>query len=145
MALTGGNKAEFGTYDKIVHLAKQYNLQKQVRYLGYVEDKEISALYKCATALVMPTNFGPSNIPVLEAWALGTPVIYSNVRGCKEQLGDAGISISPTDSEAWANAMIKMATNPDFAKACVKKGKSKLSNWTEKDFHRTVAGIIKSL
>lgn len=145
LALTGSKGVEFSVYDTVMKEVRSLGIDKYVKYLGYVDSKEISALYKGAIALTMPTNFGPSNIPVLEAWSLGTPVIYSNVRGCKEQLGDAGISISPTDSEAWANAMIKIATNPDFAKACVKKGKSKLSNWTEKDFHRTVAGIIKSL
>ena len=34
----------------------------------------------------MPTFFGPTNIPVLEAWALGCPVLTSDIRGIREQV-----------------------------------------------------------
>ena len=48
-------------------------------------------LYTEALALVMPTYFGPTNLPPLEAFQTGTPVLYSDLPGMREQVGDAAI------------------------------------------------------
>ena len=45
-----------------------------IHYLGYVPDDDMSGLYAEAAALVMPTFFGPTNIPV--SWRRG----HSGVR-----------------------------------------------------------------
>ena len=42
----------------------------------YIDKKEITALYKASLALSMPTYFGPTNIPPLEAFKNSTPVLY---------------------------------------------------------------------
>ena len=52
------------------YLIEAHTLNDQVRSLGYLPDEDISALYSGAVALVMPTFFGPTNIPFLEAWAM---------------------------------------------------------------------------
>ena len=52
------------------------------------------SFYKYAVALVMPTFFGPTNIPPLEAFALGCPVITSNIYGIPEQVGDAALLVN---------------------------------------------------
>ncbi len=49
-------------------------VENQIHYLGYVPDEDMSGIYARAAALVMPTFFGPTNIPILEAWAFGCPV-----------------------------------------------------------------------
>ena len=41
--------------------------------LGELPGEDVAPLYAGAVALVMPTFFGPTNIPVLEAWAVGCP------------------------------------------------------------------------
>ena len=56
--------------------AKKNNMEKQVKYLGYIDKKEITALYKASIALSMPTYFGPTNIPPLEAFKNSVPVLY---------------------------------------------------------------------
>ena len=52
----------------------------------------MSCLYAGATGVVLPTFFGPTNIPVIEAWAMGVPVLTSDIRGIREQCGDAASS-----------------------------------------------------
>ena len=44
--------------------------------MNFLPDEEISYLYKNCLAVVMPTYFGPTNIPPLEAFKLGIPTIY---------------------------------------------------------------------
>ena len=51
----------------------------------------MASLYKESIALVMPSYFGPTNIPPLEAFNLGVPVLYSDLPGLKDQVGDAAL------------------------------------------------------
>jgi len=58
------------TFREVMSLRSQLALESEILYLGYVPDEDRSGLYAGAAALVMPTFFGPTNIPVLEAWLL---------------------------------------------------------------------------
>ncbi len=58
------------TFRQVMSLARKLGLGPRVHYLGYAPDKDMSALYAGAVALVMPSFFGPTNIPPLEAWPL---------------------------------------------------------------------------
>jgi glycosyltransferase involved in cell wall biosynthesis len=72
---------------------------------------------------VMPTFFGPTNIPVLEAWAFGCPVLTSDIRGIREQVGDAALLADPTSVEAIADGIHQL--------------------WTDRgEFGRTLANLV---
>ena len=62
-----------------------------VRFAGFVTNEEIIALYRQSIALVMPTYFGPTNLPPLEAFQLRVPVLYSDKEGLRDQVGDAAL------------------------------------------------------
>ena len=64
------------TWRQFWRTQKKNNMEKQVKYLGYIDKKEITALYKASIALSMPTYFGPTNIPPLEAFKNSVPVLY---------------------------------------------------------------------
>jgi len=125
--------------------AKSKKIDKYVKFLGYVESREVSALYKGALALTMPTAFGPTNIPVLEAWTIGTPVIYSDIRGCRQQLGDAGLLADPNDPSAWANCIREILDNPKLATKLISLGKKRVSRWTMKEFADSVDHMLQTL
>ena len=78
-------------------------LEGELRYLGYVPDEDMSGLYAGAVALVMPTFFGPTNIPVVEAWTFGCPVLTSDIRRIREQAGNAAVLVDPRSVEAIAD------------------------------------------
>tara|TARA_A100001011_G_C14298645_1_gene839692 strand:- start:168 stop:1358 length:1191 start_codon:yes stop_codon:yes gene_type:complete len=65
-----------GNLDNILSYAKKNSLENQIKYLNFIDKKELVALYKSSLALVMPSYFGPTNIPPLEAFRLSTSVIY---------------------------------------------------------------------
>ncbi len=66
-----------GNLEHINNHAKKLNIQDQIKYLGFLNNKQIKNYYENAFALVMPTYFGPSNYPPLEAFSYGCPVIYN--------------------------------------------------------------------
>lgn len=57
----------------------EYGLLDNIKIIGYVTDQELFELYKSCEALVMPSYFGPTNIPPVEAWSMGVPVLYSSL------------------------------------------------------------------
>jgi len=142
LVLTGSKDAEFSTYGATLRLIEKNDLEKHVFYLGYVDDKQISAIYKTARAMVMPTFFGPTNIPILEAWVMGTPAITSDIRGCRNQLGDAGLLINPSRPTDIADKVWKLYNNTALRQDLVRKGKIRLKNWTFGDFSARIRKII---
>lgn len=143
LVLSGSKNADFSSFNDVEKLTKDLDLKSQIQYLGYLSDLELSAVYKLATALVMPTFFGPTNIPVLEAWTMGIPVLYSDIEGCREQLGNAGLLINPKDHKDIANKIKKVYKSPALRKSLVAKGKIRVGKWTRLDFTNTIKATIK--
>ena len=53
---------------------------------------------------MMPTYFGPTNLPPLEAWSIGVPLIYT--QNFYSQVTDAAELIDPDDAQSIATAML---------------------------------------
>jgi glycosyltransferase involved in cell wall biosynthesis len=139
LLLAGNRKGDFRT---VLSLSSRLGLHAQVRFLGYVPDEDMAALYRLALCLVMPTFFGPTNIPVLEAWAQGCPVITSDLRGIREQVGDAACLVDPSDTRALAEAIRKMIIDSDWRRQLAERGRARLARWTPADFARKLAHIL---
>lgn len=103
LVLCGSNRSG---RDKIDAAIRTYGLSEQISIIGFVESAELGALYRGASALVMPTYFGPTNLPPLEAWAVGTPVIYPEA--FKAQAGDAAILFDYDDPRSLADAIVNL-------------------------------------
>jgi glycosyltransferase involved in cell wall biosynthesis len=98
-----------GVREKIDATIVASGLGAQVSIIGFVESSELGALYRGASALVMPSYFGPTNIPPLEAWAVGTPVVYPEA--FKEQVADAAILFDYDDPQSLADAILRLRTD----------------------------------
>jgi glycosyltransferase involved in cell wall biosynthesis len=89
----------------IINTIKENNLEDRIINLGFVPLEELKWLYKHSRGLIMPTLLGPTNMPPLEALALGCPVAVSNMPGHREQLGNNAIYFNPLDIEEIKNAI----------------------------------------
>lgn len=122
VAFAGGNQ---GNRPHVESFASSHGLGNQVRFLGFVPAEDMRGLYEGCRAVVMPTYFGPTNIPPLEAWQTGRPLIYS--AQFREQAGDAALCVDPDDAEALAQAMQDCA-NEETCAALVKAGAARLQH-----------------
>ncbi len=130
------------TFNEIMSVAAELDVAKQIYYLGYVPDADMSALYAGAVALVMPTFFGPTNIPVLEAWKLNCPVITSDIRGIREQSGDAALLVAPDSVEAIAQGIQRMWTDEGLRQRFIESGRARLQRFTPQDFRQRLMKIV---
>jgi glycosyltransferase involved in cell wall biosynthesis len=131
------------TFREVMTLRSQLGLEREILYLGYVPDEDMSGLYAGAVALVMPTFFGPTNIPVLEAWAFSCPVLTSDIRGIQEQAGDAAVLVDPRSVEAIADGIYRLWTDARLRDALVDAGRHRLAAYGPDDFRRRLVAILE--
>lgn len=109
-------------YDTVKALITELKLESAVHILGLVDEQDMPELYRRARALVMPTFFGPTNIPPLEAFALGTPVAISGIYGMQEQLGDAAVFFDPESVSEIAEQLKQLWRSDPLCENLVAKG-----------------------
>ena len=88
------------------------------RYLRYVPNHELVALYQNAAALVFPSLYEGFGLPAAEAQACGCRVISSQHSAMSEFLSSEDIQVDPHSVEQIAEAMcqaLDMLTTPDAA------------------------------
>ena len=130
------------TFAAAMRTARRLGVDTQVHYLGFIPDEDMSALYAEAAALAMPTFFGPTNIPVLEAFAMGCPVVTSDIRGIREQTDGAAILVDPRSSEAIADGLRRVLTSSEERDALIRRGREVLSRYTAEDYRRVLKGAL---
>lgn len=139
LVLVGTDKGNFGYVRK---MASVRGLDDQIRMLGFVPVDDLVALYKQAFALTYASYCGPENLPPLEAFALGCPVIAADIPGSREQLGDAALLVDPTSPKQFADAVMKLDRDEALKSRLIIKGRQRAANWTGKDFVERIVSIL---
>ena len=106
---------------------------------GRVPAADRDGLIALAEALVFPSEYEGFGAPVLEAMALGTPVVCSDRAALPEVTGDAGIVLPPT-VEAWADALAKVAATRD---ELVERGRQRAAHYTVAASGRALAAAYR--
>lgn len=117
-----------GAGRRIDSLVAHYNLADQVSIIGFVDSTELGALYRAASALVMPSYFGPANLPPLEAWTVGTPVIYPEE--FESFVGDAAVLFDYDNTRSLADAILRTGS-PEVRASLRKAGDIRLQHFSE--------------
>lgn len=131
-----------GNIDYLRSLILRLGIESQVHLLGFVTDIEMTALYKSALALVNLSFFGPENLPPLEAFSVGCPVIASRVHGASEQLGEAAILVNPSDPAEIARAIKLLRDNPQQRELLVTRGFERAKKATSFDYVNQVLALL---
>ena len=125
-----------GNVEYVKSMAAQLKPAIDVSFLGFVPIEDLVGLYRGAFALSYLTFFGPENLPTLEAFALGVPVVASDVSGAREQLGEAALLVDPKDPSKIASAIKTLYYDTELRKQLVRKGRARAERWTAADFVR---------
>jgi alpha-1,3-rhamnosyl/mannosyltransferase len=89
---------------------------KNVRWLGYVADRDFPALYSGARALLFPTFYEGFGMPAVEMMACGGAVIASTAGAVAETAGGQAYLIDPNDRHAWRDALLRACADDDWAR-----------------------------
>ncbi|WP_233632502.1 glycosyltransferase family 1 protein [Parapedobacter sp. ISTM3] len=99
--------------EELTRHISQLGLEGRVRFLGFVAEEDMPALYKGAYATLFVSLMEGFGLPVIESMASGTPVITSSVSALPEIAGDAGVCVDPSSPEAIAIAIEQLAADAD--------------------------------
>ena len=86
--------------------------EPRVRPLGFVEDAELPALYRRATACISMSRHEGFGLPLIEAMACGTPVVAASRTAVPETLAGAGLLVDPEDPAEAARCLVRLAREP---------------------------------
>lgn len=139
LVLIGSRK---NNYDAVRDLVHRLGVADQVHFLDYVPNDDMANLYQRARAMIMPTFFGPTNIPPLEAFATGCPTAVSNIYGMAEQVGDAALLFDPESVSEIAQAIKSLWLDDDLCSTLAEKGKRRHSVWNQQQFNEKVREIV---
>jgi glycosyltransferase involved in cell wall biosynthesis len=129
-------------FSRVMARADELGIRRAVHHFGYVPAEDMAALYTDATSLIMPTFFGPTNIPILEAWALDCPVITSDIRGVRDQAGDAALLADPGSTEQLMDAIRRVWVDDTLRHDLIRRGRQRLKLNSREEFTRRLAAVL---
>lgn len=121
---SGGDK---GNRQYIEEYSINLGLKDRVRFVGFVKNNEVAGIYRNAIALVMPTYFGPTNLPPLEAFELGVPVLYPDKPGLRDQVGSAALLMDLNDPGSMADHIKNLVNDGQLKDELIQAGKIRLA------------------
>jgi glycosyltransferase involved in cell wall biosynthesis len=115
----------------------------KVLFTGYVGDDELVGLLRTATAFAYPSVYEGFGLPPVEAMAVGTPVLVGDIPVMREVVGDAALRLPATDPEAWARAMVRMASSPGWRADLSRRGPERAARFTWEACAHAVLGALE--
>ncbi|HXH22442.1 MAG TPA: glycosyltransferase family 1 protein [Dehalococcoidia bacterium] len=115
VCLLGRRDYEFvvaGADNRRVFRRSEAGVPNGLRWLGYVTDQELRALYERATCFVHASLYEGFGLPPLEAMACGCPVVASNRAALPETCGRAALYCDPTSPEDIARKIQMVMGDP---------------------------------
>ncbi len=102
---------------KLFPLAYELGVEKQIEFLGYIDDATRDCLYQVVDAAIFPSLYEPFGIVALEAMANGCNVIASNTGGLGEVVvhEETGLTVIAGDAMSIVWAVDQLFKNPEFA------------------------------
>ncbi|TSA45395.1 glycosyltransferase family 1 protein [bacterium] len=104
------------------YLAERPNLASRVKFLGYVAEEDKSALFAGAEIFVFPTFYEGFGLPIIEAQAVGTPVVTSSTASNSEVAGKGALLVDPNNSQQIADALTRFSKDPGLREEKVREG-----------------------
>jgi glycosyltransferase involved in cell wall biosynthesis len=147
VVMTGGANSPImrETRDEVKGLVRSLELQERISFVGLVPDTDMAALYSGSRGVLLPTFFGPTNIPVLEGWALGVPVLTSDIRGIREQCGDAALLVDPSSIDALTDGIVRLWGDEDLRGRLIEAGRIRHESWQPADFRSRIGFILRAV
>ena len=123
-----GHKSDF--WPRVESRMNELGLGEQVKFLGFVSREELSALYRAAQFVFIPTMFEAASAPLFEAWQHDTPVACSSVTSLPEQAAGAALLFDPLDVDEIARALARMATDERLLDELRRRGARRLGDFS---------------
>ena len=109
---------------RLESLVQELHLQDNVRFLGFVPEEDLPALYRSVDLFTISSTCEVQSLPTLQALSTGVPVIAANALALPEIVLDKtdGLLVEPGDEQGMAEAIVRVLTNQEMARAMGQAG-----------------------
>ncbi|MEO0475462.1 MAG: glycosyltransferase family 1 protein [Planctomycetota bacterium] len=131
------------TRESIEKLCLALGIQEQVLLHSYASEGDLQVLLSAASALLYPSLSEGFGLPVLEAFAVATPVLTSDTSSLPEVAGDAAELVPPGVSTALSSAITRLMKDPMRRGELVDRGVRRLTSYRWADAAEQYAQVLE--
>jgi glycosyltransferase involved in cell wall biosynthesis len=107
-------------------LIKRLGLIDHIRFVGDASHEQINRLYAESAVAVVPSLYEGFGLPAVEAMAAGIPLVSSDGGALAEVVADGGLMVPAGESDALAEALERVLTDPELAKTLGEQGRERV-------------------
>lgn len=142
LVVVGFNRWKFSND---LNLVDQLGLRERVRFIGFIPDDDIPALYNLADVFVFPSLYEGFGIPILEAMACGCPVVTSKTGCGPEVAGEAALLVDPYSPQDIAKALYSVVTDGELRQNLSELGLKRAAQFSWQKCAQQTLDLFQSL
>ena len=112
---------------------QRLGIADRVIFTGYVSDEEKAALLRAAAVYACPSLYEGFGLPVLEAQAMGVPVICSNTSSLPEVAGEGALLFDPQSVNEIGQALHQVLVDPSVRDRLIRLGHANVARFSWRD------------
>lgn len=122
---------------------RRLDLEESVVLLGDFAREDKPGIYGGASIFLFPSLAEGFGIPPLEAMVAGVPVVTANTSSLPEVVGDAALTVDPTDIDAMTSAVLSILTDEALSARLRAAGKKRAAGFDWKVTARQTQEIFR--
>lgn len=130
---------------KLSGIAKSHNVEKNVIFTNFVSDDDLIKFYNLATLMAFPSKYEGFGLPIVEAWACGTPVLTGNNSSLCEIAGDYAVLVNADVDKSISDGMTKMLGDKNILAEYTKKGQKRVLNFNWKTINGNIINLVNNI
>jgi glycosyltransferase involved in cell wall biosynthesis len=128
---------------RLVQLARELGVR--VEWHMRVTDQELVDLYATSTLVTFASSYEGFGLPILEAQAVGRPVIASRCCSLPEVAGDAALFVTPGNAAELRSAIQRLLGEPALVEKLVEKGRQNVTRFSHQRIASEYLALYQSL
>ena len=128
---------------RIYQTHAESGLGDRVRFLGYVPNRHLPALYSGAAAFAFLSRFEGFGMPVLEAMSCGVPCLISKTPALLEVAKEGALAVSGNDPAAVAQGLEKVLTDQHTRSRLINDGQKRAREFSMKRFAQETLSVYE--
>ncbi|MNI67946.1 GDP-mannose-dependent alpha-(1-6)-phosphatidylinositol monomannoside mannosyltransferase [compost metagenome] len=117
-----------GYRQELERLVRELGLERNVRFLGAVPEHKVREELAAAHLFALASHSEPLGVAIMEAMAMGVPVVVTSAGGVRELVvgGESGILVEPHNPARLAEVIFELLQHPDKALSIAEQGRSRI-------------------
>jgi glycosyltransferase involved in cell wall biosynthesis len=126
-------------------LIEELGISSWVMRMGWIGHRVLPAFYGLAEGLLLPSLYEACPGPILEAMAVGCPIVTSNRYGTKELAGNAAVLVDPESVDSIAQGITLLLDDADLRASLVEAGRERAAEFTYEKCARQTLQLLEAV